>query len=60
MANEDAYSNIVYSGYSYSKTDVYFGVSKELPTSTVTKLKEANKILLEDGTYDIILNKLRK
>ena len=59
MANEDAYSNIVYSGYSYSNTDVYFGVSKKLPTSVVAKLKEANKILLEDGTYDKILNEWR-
>ncbi|MCP3925300.1 MAG: amino acid ABC transporter substrate-binding protein [Desulfobacterales bacterium] len=43
--------------FTLSTTDVYFGISKTVSTTTIRKLEEANKRLLKNGTYDIISKK---
>ncbi len=57
--NQDKYKNVVYSGFSIVKTDVYFGLSKKLPDEVVNTLSAANQILIKNGTYEKILQKWR-
>ncbi len=52
--NPSEFSNVVFSGFSISKNDVFFGVSKKLSGEVVQRLQIANKKLIENGTYNII------